>query len=88
MALALLFILGIANFAIHKAVLESGHPLVEALPSALRRSNGRLSLLFEFTMLLTAMLAASNGWQGATLVYFLYTAFNLFAGWLLLDRRI
>ena len=29
----MIFVLGIANFAMHKAVLESGHPLVGQMPA-------------------------------------------------------
>lgn len=88
MVLALLFALGVANFAIHKAVLESGHPLLESLPRPLRGGGGKMSLAFEFLVLLAAMLMAANGWAGAAVVYGLYSAFNLLAGWMLLADRI
>lgn len=32
MALILLFVLGIVNFAIHRAVSDSGHPLLAQMP--------------------------------------------------------
>lgn len=88
MLIALLFALGVANFAIHKAVLESGHPLLDALPGLLRRGQGRLSLLFEFVVLLAAMTMTANGWSGAAVVYLFYSLFNLLAGWMVLDGRI
>ncbi|MEZ5681005.1 MAG: hypothetical protein R3E14_06870 [Erythrobacter sp.] len=88
MVLALLFALGVANFAIHKAVLESGHPLLESLPGLMRRGGGRMSLFFEFMVLLAAMLMASNGWPGAAVLYFVYSLLNIVTGWLLLDGRI
>ena len=87
MVLALLFALGVANFAIHKAVLESGHPLLDSLPG-LMRGGGKMSLGFEFMVLLAAMLIASNGWPGAAVVYFIYSLLNLVTGWMLLDGRI
>ena len=36
MLLGILFILGMINFAVHKAVLESNHPLLDTLPAAVR----------------------------------------------------
>lgn len=76
MPLALLFALGIANFAIHKAVLDSGHPMLDALPRFYRASAGRASLVFEFLVLLAAMLLAGNGWTGAVWAYLVYSALN------------
>ncbi|MFA6218771.1 MAG: hypothetical protein WC692_03220 [Erythrobacter sp.] len=37
MVLGLLFVCGVLNFALGKAMLESGHPVVASLPPALRR---------------------------------------------------
>ena len=42
MALAFIFVLGIGNFALHKAVLESGHPLLGQMPW-LRIQNGHIT---------------------------------------------
>jgi hypothetical protein len=36
-----IFVLGIANFAMHKAVLESGHPLVGRMPWFVHMLGGR-----------------------------------------------
>lgn len=88
MVLMFLFALGVANFAVHKAVLESGHPMLDVLPSLFRSGGGRMSLVFEFVVLLSAMLLAQNGWQTAAWLYCLYSLFNLIAGWLVLDERI
>lgn len=88
MVIALLFALGVANFAVHRAVLESGHPVLDALPHLFRHGKGRISLLFEFLVLLAAMLLASNGWPGAAILYGCYSLLNLLAGWLMLDGRI
>lgn len=88
MVLALLFVLGVANFAIHKAVLESGHPLLDTLPGPMRGGGGRMSLAFEFIVLLSAMLMATNAWPGAAVVYFIYSLLNLVTGWMLLEGRI
>lgn len=88
MPLAILFLLGVANFAIHKAVLESGHPLLGTLPAAFRARGGRLSLLFEFLVLLGSMLLTAHGWLAAAWTYGLYSALNAITGWLLLNDRV
>ena len=87
MLLAVLFLLGVANFAIHKAVLESDHPLLGMLPASLKAGGGRLSLLFEFAILVTAMLLAGHGWLGAVWAYGCYTGLNAITGWMLLTDR-
>lgn len=88
MFLLVLFGLGIANFAVHKAVLESGHPMLDALPGYYRQSGGRFSLWFEFFVLLAAMLLAGNGWAGAAVAYAVYSLVNFLTAWLVLTRRI
>lgn len=88
MLLLILFLLGVANFAVHKAVLESGHPMLDALPSFYRSGRGRISLGFEFAVLLVAMLLAGNGWPGAVTAYAIYSLLNFGTGWLVLTGRI
>ena len=58
MSLAILvtFLLGIGNFALHKAVMESGHPLLGRMPWFYHALNGNFSLVVEFLMLLAALL--------------------------------
>lgn len=88
MLLALLFIVGTLNFTAHKAVLESGHPILETLPRTLRDGGGRLSLGFEFLVLLGAMLFAAHGWPAAAWAYGLYSALNCLLAWLVITRRM
>lgn len=88
MPLVLLFLLGVANFALHKAVLESGHAMLDALPQFYRAGRGRVALLFEFVVLLFAMLLVANGWPGAIWAYAIYSAVNFLSGWLVLSGRI
>jgi hypothetical protein len=86
-ALLLIFLLGIANFALHKAVLESGHPLLGRMPF-MNVLGPRASLIAEFLVLLGAMLLVGSGsllWGWA---YFGYTTFNALAAWLILSRRV
>lgn len=85
-ALLLTFLLGIGNFALHKAVLESRHPLLRRMPSLVL--GGRASLLAEFIVLLGALLLVGNGYTGWSLAYLGYSGFNALAAWLILTRRV
>jgi hypothetical protein len=87
MAIVIVFILGIANFALHRAVLESDHPLVDSLPAMFRLLGGRMSLVVEFAMLLGAMWMVSAGSAGWALAYVGYSAMNGLAAWLILSGR-
>ena len=88
MQLTILFVLGVLNFAANKAVLDSGHPLLESLPNAVRAGGGRISLLFEFLVLLAAMLLAAHGWPAATWAYGIYTALNSIMAWAVITNRL
>ena len=88
MLLVVLFVLGVANFAVHRAVLDSGHPMLDALPGFYRGAGGRMSLGFEFLVLLAAMLLAGNGWPGAVTAYCVYSLLNLGTAWLVLSGKI
>ncbi len=88
MAILAIFLLGIGNFAMHKAVLESGHPLIGQVPWFVHMMGGRVTLLFEFLVLLAALLLAANGWPGLAWGYLAYSALNGLAAWLILTRRV
>ncbi len=88
MAIAIIFLLGIGNFALHKAVLDSGHPLLGRMPWFVHMLGGRITMLTEFLVLLAALLLAANGWPGLAWAYGVYTALNAVAAWLILTRRI
>jgi hypothetical protein len=88
MALVVLFLLGIANFAMHKAVLESGHPLLGQTAWYVHMLGGRLGLWVEFLMLLGAMLMVDAGSSGWAWGYAVYSVLNGLAAWLILSRRI
>ena len=83
-----LFVLGIANFAMHKAVLESGHPLVGQMPRFVHKLGGRITLAAEFVLLLGAMLLVAAGFAAWGWGYFGYTLLNALAAWLILGGRI
>ena len=89
MALLLLFLLGVGNFALHKAVLESRHPLLGQAPWFVHMLGGRVSLTSEFLILLAAMFLVANDyspWWG--IGYLVYTLANGFSAWLILTRRV
>lgn len=87
-ALAIILILGIGNFALHRAVLESGHSMIEQMPEFLELLGGRLTLLAEFGVLVGALLLAANGWPAIAWAYLAYSALNGMAAWLILTGRV
>lgn len=86
-ALFFTFIFGITNFALHKAVLESGHPLLGRMPF-MNMLGSRASLAVEFVVLLGAMLLVGTGSSAWAWIYLAYTAVNGVAAWLILTRRV
>lgn len=88
MGLIFVFLFGISNFALHKAVLESGHPLLAQLPALFRSPGGRASLLVEFVLLLGSMLLVANGSAGWAWGYAVYSFTNMFSAWLILGKRL
>lgn len=87
MAIVIVFLLGIANFAAHRAVLESGHPLIEVLPRAFQLLGGRMGFIVEFALLLGALWMVSVGSTGWATAYLCYSALNGLAAWLILSGR-
>jgi hypothetical protein len=82
------FFMGIANFAMHRAVVESGHPFVEDTKLYFGRYFGRHgSYILEFVMLAGAMLMAHGGSGWFLFIYMMYTLFNGLSAWLLLSGR-
>lgn len=89
MALVVLFLLGIGNFALHKAVLDSRHPLFDQAPWFVHMlGTGRLGLGIEFLVLLGAMLMVDSGAFGWAWGYAIYSLANGVAAWLILSRRL
>lgn len=88
MGLILVLLFGIGNFAAHKAVLESRHPILGQIPWFFYLLGGRFSLLIEFAMLLGAMLLVQQGATIWVLFYVGYSVVNLASAWLILSGRI
>lgn len=90
MALVVLFFLGIGNFAMHKAVLESRHALLGHAPWFIHMlgGGGKWGLGVEFLVLLGSMLMVDSGALGWAWGYALYSVANAAAAWLILSNRI
>ncbi len=87
MALIIIFLLGIANFAVHRAVLESRHPKLDEIGWFSNRFGKRAMLGIEFMVLLAALLMVASGWTFLVWGYLVYSLFNALAAWLILTRR-
>lgn len=89
MALAILFFLGMGNFAMHKAVLESRHELLGHVPWFVHMlGSGRFGLAVEFLVLLGSMLMVDSGALGWAWGYAIYSLVNGAAAWLILSDRV
>lgn len=88
MAIVITFLLGMGNFALHRAVLESGHPMVTEAPAGGLRKARFASLALEFVLLCGALYAAERGYLAWLLAYFGYSLFNGLAAWLLIKGRL
>ena len=86
--LALVFALGVANFALHKAVLESGHPMVGRMPLFVHMLGGRGTLVVEFLVLLAALLLVATGAPAWGWGYLGYSVLNAVAAWIILTGRV
>lgn len=88
LALLLTALLGSGNFAMHKAVLRSRHPLLGQVPWLAHPRGRWIGLAVEFGLLLGALLLVAAGHAEWGWVYFSYTVLNGAAAWAILTRRI
>ena len=88
MVIFFVFLLGIGNFALHRAVLSSGHPLLAQMTWLVDGLGGRASLVLEFALLLAALLLVAGSHPGWAWGYLGYSALNALAAWLILSHRI
>ncbi len=89
MLIILCFVLGIGNFAMHRAVVESGHPFVEDAKLYFGKHFGKFSsYIIEFIILTAAMLLSGVGYWVAAMAYLIYTGLNALAAWMLLSGRM
>lgn len=88
MALVFTLLLGIGNFACHRAVIESGHAMISGLAPQNLRVLRILSLSLEFVLLCAALFAVEAGHPHWAWAYLLYSLINCGAAWLIISRRI
>jgi hypothetical protein len=86
MALILTFILGVGNFACHRAVVASGHPMLAQMAQGNVRLLRWVSLVVEFVLLVAALYAAKDGTLAWVWAYAGYTLLNASAAWALLRQ--
>ncbi|MDP4604830.1 MAG: hypothetical protein NWS68_01585 [Erythrobacter sp.] len=87
-AMIVIFLLGVGNFALNRAVFDSGHPLLARLPRSSRVLGNRAALVSEFAVLLVALMLSAKGWPGFAWAYLAYTGLNAAVAWLILNRRV
>lgn len=88
MAIVIIFLLGIGNFAMHRAVIESGHPLLGQVPWFVHLLGGRVTFITEFLLLFASLLLAASGWPWLAWAYLGYSALNAVGAWLVLSGRV
>lgn len=83
-----IFLCGVANFAMHKAMLESKHPIIAEARTSFNKMLGPYgSYILEFFMLVSAMIFASMGLLTAVIFYSVYTLANGAAAWVLFSNK-
>ena len=88
MLLIFCFFMGIGNFAMHKAVSESGHPFVEETKRYFSPQFSPYgSYAIELALLMGALWFANEGSLAVSLTYGVYTGINAVATWMLLSGR-
>jgi len=87
MGVFITFLLGIGNFAMHRAVLESGHPMLREVRWHASSRLGRMSMALEFVLLLAAMLLVDAGRTGWGMTYAVYSGLNAIVAWTIVTRR-
>ena len=88
MLLLLAFLLGVANFAAHKAVVQSGHPLLSVYSQESWPAIRIVMLLIEFAVLVGVMLVIAAEIEGWLVFYVLYSIANVGFAWVIVTRRI
>nr|WP_315458737.1 hypothetical protein [uncultured Sphingorhabdus sp.] len=88
MLLIFCFIMGVANFAMHKTVAESGHPFVEDTKRYFGAHFSPYgSYAIELALLIGALWFANEGSMAVSLTYWVYTGINGIATRLLLSGK-
>ena len=88
MAILIIFLLGVGNFALHRALLDSGHPLLAQMPWLTHALTRNLSLRVELLILVGGLLLVSRGLVWGALAYLCYSLLNAISAWLILSGRV
>ena len=88
MYIIVIFLCGVGNFAMHKAMLESDHPLIAEARGSFRRTLGPYgSYVLEFIMLAAALIFAKMGMVSSVIFYAIYTVANCAAAYILFSNK-
>lgn len=90
MQLWIVFGFGIANFYMHRAVMEGDGPMFAEIAATIRRIGGRWGgYALEFVLLVGALWFARRGGAAAAIVYGGYTVLNVAGYYMIrvLERR-
>lgn len=88
MAILITFLLGIGNFALHHAVMDSGHPLLGKMPWFYHALGGRFTLIVEFMLLFAALMFAADNVVSGPIAYVIYSVLNSFSAYLILTNKV
>lgn len=88
MAIIVVFLLGVANFALHRAALANRGAIIDQLPPILQRLYGRASLAVEFIVLLGAMVLVTHGEPSWAWAYLGYSILNGSAAWFIANTKV
>lgn len=87
MGLIICFILGVTNFACHKAVMKSGHPFVEDTKTYFGKHFGKYGgYSIEFLILLAALIYSNS--LILTFIYIAYSGLNMVTAYMLINGKI
>ncbi|GAB5482156.1 hypothetical protein [Sphingorhabdus sp. EL138] len=84
----IIFICGIGNFAMHKAMMESDHPMITEARGSFSKLLGPYgSYILEFAMLAAALIFANMGMLSAVFFYGIYTLANCAGAYVLFSNK-
>ena len=88
MAILITFLLGICNFALHHAIMDSGHTLLGKMPWFYHALGGRFTMIVEFMLLFAALMFAADDVVSGPIAYVIYSVLNSFSAYLILTNKV
>ncbi|QTD55472.1 hypothetical protein [Parasphingorhabdus cellanae] len=84
----IIFVCGVGNFAMHKAMMESNHPMITEARGSFSKFLGPYgSYILEFFMLAAALIFANMGMLSAVFFYGIYTLANGAGAYVLFSNK-